>query len=340
MRDIRKAVCSTLIVLLLWALVSMAVFEGYFQTTRQSYQDASIRRALAGTLDTIFLGSSQGENAFLPTQFNADTGASSFNLGSAMITMQGRYDLLKKELGRNPVRTVYLEFSYESFSRDRRTESNEGELYLLGRWDNVFERIRFCATHFSPREYRAVYTDTFKKGIDGWKELLSGDRMPVPYPDTLGYHPTDTVDLSLPAEVMAAERGSVTVDTTQQEYNLRWFREIVLLCRENNVELVLVTVPICPTLVGRIANLDAIREQLDGLATQYGLRFYDFNLLIGNAYSATDSFCNEQHMSQTGAARFTADFTAVLAREAAGEETSSLFYPSYAALAAAQGTPG
>lgn len=332
MRSFKRAVLVTLSVLVLFCALSALVFAGYFHTTERSYQSWPACKALAGTLDTLFCGSSQGKNALIPARYDAATGSESYNLGTAMISMRDRRELLARELDRNPVRTVYLELSYESLSRDEAAEGIEGRIYALGAQETFFQRLRYVFTRFGVGDWRALYSDTFAKGIRGWKAILSGSRRPVPYEDTRGYEALPSADLSA-----AAPEPMEPVSTAQRPENLSELRAIAALCRERGVRLVLVTVPISPTRIWRVPELDTIRAQLQAFADENGLEYYDYNLYRAADYSARDCFANEQHMSGAGAERFMADFLAVEAGLAAGEDVRPLFYESYAALREARG---
>lgn len=332
MRSFKRALRVTAVTALLCALLSALVFEGYYQTTQYIYMDAGIRRELAGSVDTLFCCSSQGKNALVPAQYDLFTGANSYNLGGAQITMEGRYTLLKQELSRNPVKTVYLELSFESMSRNRRSEGIEGDLYLLARLDNPLQRMAYFLTHFHPGEWRQTFHQTFRLGLLCWQDILTGNLLEPAFAETKGFQPEESVDLTLSRQMLAACHHAETAPAVVRPENLRALEKIVALCREKDVRLVLLTVPISPTLIWKTANLDEIHDQLADFARANDLEYYDFNLYRNGYYAPNLFFVNERHMSQYGAEPFTRNMADLMARVDAGEDVTGLFYPSYAAL--------
>ena len=64
------------------------------------------------------------------------------------MSMYGRYVLLKKEIERNQIKTVYFEISYNALTLDKKTLGFEGDIYELGRFDNIIERVNFFKNAF------------------------------------------------------------------------------------------------------------------------------------------------------------------------------------------------
>ena len=81
---------------------------------------------------TFCSGASYAMRGFRPDILDQELGVNSYNLSCSRQTMQGRHELLNLELNRNPAKTVVLELSYDSMTRNRDEEGPEGDMYMLG----------------------------------------------------------------------------------------------------------------------------------------------------------------------------------------------------------------
>ena len=123
-------------------------------------------------------------------------------------------------------------------------------------------------------------------------------------------------------------------EETVYEPNVEYLNKIIALCKEKNVQLILVTTPLSKVTVCRYDNLDTFKEWYENVANENGLQYYDFNLIRDKEEKLPDSsaFSDKFHLGNKGAGTFTKMFTDVLNKEAAGEDTSALFYGSYSEL--------
>ena len=119
MKNFKKACKTTVLFLLILVILSASVMGLFFQSESYFYQDYRERDELAGTLDTLILGSSHGLRAFVPEIMDKKLGVNSYNLAGSLMTMQGKYEMLRTEADRNPVKTVILEMAASSLTRNR-----------------------------------------------------------------------------------------------------------------------------------------------------------------------------------------------------------------------------
>ena len=109
-----KRILKTVSLFLAVIIVLSVVFGAlYLRGENYDYQDYRERDALAGELTMLINGASYVMYGIDPDVLDAYLGANvhSYNLTTSMLTLEGRYALLKKELERNPVKTVILEVS-------------------------------------------------------------------------------------------------------------------------------------------------------------------------------------------------------------------------------------
>lgn len=335
MHNFRKVLRTTLLFLLILAVGSVGLMEVYFRSERDVFQDGSERKALAGTLDCLIVGASHGYRAFDPTVIDPILGTSSYNLSGALMTMRGRWELMKREIARNPVRTVYFEVSYNTLTRNRRQEGTEGDLYAMARLDRILDRARFFFG-FYPGEWKDVYNKFFTEGGDVLLDKLEGKYQKDGRQRRRGYLPTGmTPNYEFTDDCQSVYRTKWRWLATEQDpWNLDYLDRIVSLCEDEGIELVLVTTPLSKEFVCTYGDFDVSYGWYRDYAQAHGLRFYDFNLYKEKETLLPDkaAFFDELHLNDEGAASFSRLFAELELRAQAGEDLSGLFYEDYEAL--------
>lgn len=326
----KKALLVTLALVLTAVLLLTAFCEAYLRYPVYYYQDATVRQELAGTLDTLIVGSSHGFRAFIPQVLDEILGTSSYNLSGAMMTMQGRHELLKKELARNPVKTVIFELSFNALSRIREEDGPEGELYLLGRLDSTKERISYFFRAIPPSEYTEVLHDTFTRSKTAWGMLLKGEVSEPQLKAGRGFLPEPTTDLSQSFNDAWESWHDGFVMENVEEENLDYLKKSVQLCQQKGIRVIFAVTPMADQTILGYSNLEVIRQKELELARELGVEFYDFNLLCSRSdYPADTAFFDETHLSGSGAETFSRYFAEFLQKVDAHEPIDDLFYRTY-----------
>ena len=87
------------------------------------------------------------------------------------------------------------------------------------------------------------------------------------------------------------------INFTQVEY----VNKIADMCRENNIELILVTAPIANVSMDYIKNYDIIHNELKKIADGNSLKYIDFNIVNRNENILTnDNFRDDAHLNHSG----------------------------------------
>ncbi len=328
MRNFKKTVSACTGLVLTIALIFVLITAPYFFGTAYYYQDGARRDSMAGSLDLLVTGSSHACRGIAPDTLDRELGCESYILTAPLQTMRGRYFLLRKELDRNPVKTVVMEVSYNALTRDRALEGPEGDIYQLGKFSGPADIISYFFFTIRPSEYGEVYHDTIARGITAWKMLLKREMKPY---TGRGYISTGSTDLSLTkSELNEIYQAEPTI-TEQDADDVYYFEKCLDICRENNVRLILAVTPISDRYILMNTDLDTVRSWYLAYAEEYDCEFYDFNLLKTRQadYPADTAFSDKTHLSRTGAETFTGQLAEVMKMTAAGESTSDLFYNDY-----------
>lgn len=330
MRSFKKALLAALgFFACVIAFAGILIFP-YFHGESYYYEDARVRDDLAGTVDTIVSGASHGYCAFDSCILDEELGTSTYNLSGPMMTMQARDTLLKKELDRNPVKTVFIEVSCNMLVRDRRLEGPEGDIYALPRMGSFRERLSYFFAAFEPEEYLTVCADTLDRGIQAWKARLRGEGSKVDE-SARGFLRRDSRDLSVTPEEFAELHNKTRMDMQDLWTNKEYFWDMVEACQDRGIEVILVATPLSDRKLIEYTNLETPYGWMCYYAEKYGCPFLDFSLYRERdaLFDDATAFFDEYHLSSTGAAVFTRELAELYRAIQNGEDVSPLFYRSY-----------
>lgn len=328
MHNFKKIILHSLLVILFVVMLLALSMAPYFYGEKYYYQDYKVRESLSGNLDTLVVGSSHALRSVKPTVLNEELNVKSYNLSSPLMSMYGRYVLLEKEVQRNPIKTVFIELSYNAMILDRENLGLEGDLYLLGRLDNTVERLKFSKNAFTIKEYGKVFGDTIQRS----KYALSRpSNAKIAQYETYGYLPVPTKDQTLKPETRAKILNSESLDTKIKKENLECFNNFINLCKENDIRIVLIVTPVTEMMILKYDNMDDMFSQYVDLALEYNCEYYDFNLdkKRNQLYSEETSFFDITHMSDDGAEIFSTRLSEIIKKVDEGEDVSNEFYKSY-----------
>ena len=322
-----KAVCVSLIFVLAVAAISTALLLQW----APRYNDAPQRKAAAGTIDTLYSGVSSFLYGVVPSVIDETLGTTSYNVSGLSMTFYGRKTLLEKELARNPVDTVYMEVTANSFVANQEFEGVEGDVYLLPRLDNFKERWDYFRKHVSLDDFETAFSLNIFLAGRYWKDIFVDhqdiDRV---YTDN-GFIPFVHKNIALSPEKAASARDKSALDVDFKEENLRAFRENIETCQSQGAKVVLVYIPVSDQFIWKNSNWDVLDAEFRSLAAETGCEYYNFNLLKDrfSILNDAESFYDEDHLCEAGARDFSAAFADVMKTARDGEDVSDRFYSSY-----------
>lgn len=333
MHNFKKTLLSTILFILIFAILSATIIVPYHNSDDFYYLDASVRKDLAGTVDCIFLGASHGLTSFVPALIDEQLGCNSYNLSCSMMTLYGKYELLKKELDRNPVEKVVLEISFDTLSRNQRDEYAIGDEPTIARLDTIGEKLNYIFKYISVNDWANIYARSIENGLVSWKNLLTRSFGGFDC-GSKGFHRKESIDVSLPEKDFQSSYNRSTISVNYIEENKKQLDAIVALCKENNVKVHIVVVPISDSLIWSMDNWDNFRMWCEDYCRQNDCGYIDFNLLKNryDIFSDERSYYDADHMSEEGAMAFSDIYCDIIVKYEAGEDISDYFYPTYEAL--------
>ncbi len=332
MRNFKKVILTILLFLLAEVVFSCLIMTAYFRGENYYYQDIRERDELSGTIDFLVSGSSHAMSGFNTEILDEDLGVNSYNLSYAASTMEGRYELLKLELERNPVDTVVIGLSYNMLTKSDKDKGYEGDYYMLSKL-KFWRRTLYFFKVLPPSEYARFYYNCLEDGYECLKMLFNGtwtNKNEESYKGFIPYNEGNP-DKSWIVEDYAAAYNTMAFPEEVDADSLEYLNKILDLCEEKEIQVILVTVAIPESNICRYSNLDVFREWYVQIAEERGLTFIDFNLYKENfeLFQERDDFNDDTHLSAAGAEKFTELFVEVYDMIQNGEDFSDLFYDSY-----------
>ncbi len=116
--------------------------------------------------------------------------------------------------------------------------------------------------------------------------------------------------------------------------NLAYLDKCVELCKENDVELILIDSPTTMMRMFYVENYAGFSEYIDNYAREHGLTFYNLNYLKDREMFLPDEMMIDyNHTSGEGAKLVSELFAEILQRHDRGEDVSDYFYEDFAEFA-------
>lgn len=303
MHSFKRIIYSVLAILIVITTLSVIVIEPYMNSESAYFQDKNLRKQLSGKIDCIALGASHALNGIIPAVLDEKLGCFSYNLSGSMMTLNNKYYMLSKELKRNPVKTVILEISHDTLSRDETDEYAIGDEPTVARLDSFAERVKYMLQYVTLNDWLNVYSREFVMGLYYHKEkLLHHNTNNVDYA-AKGFSPSEACDITLTAEEAKEKYNSGKISVDYQEKNIKELDKIIDLCHSYNCRIVIAVVPESDSLIWEMDGWDEFKNWLENYSEKNGCEIYDINLVKNRTdiFSDKDSFSNAGHLCSAGA---------------------------------------
>jgi hypothetical protein len=270
------------------AVLFLAVFFDWFYTT--IFQQSSTRgkieyvyHASPQQYDVVFLGSSRANNHFVAPIFEAK-GIKTFNYGMSASHLFEASLLLKLMVERKfVIKKLILEADMNLANETR--DAGISAQFLPYLHDSEIIRNHFSheadfwKLYYIPF-YRYVAFDA-KIGFREMNRTLFG--VPTNILENLGYHP-----------LSGKKKGNMKNDIrNMQPLDNRYYKEIKVICKANNIELIALMTPMCSNVKGL--------DYFDRVKSKYP-EIHNYE----NAVEGDEYFSSCGHLNDEGARKFTA----------------------------------
>ncbi|MCQ2485164.1 MAG: hypothetical protein MJ168_07500 [Clostridia bacterium] len=330
MHSFKKVFISSITFLLIISVLTSLLIIPHACFETAPYSDRQFRKELAGSIDTIFLGASHGLKGFVVEEIDTILGTKSYNLSGDSITWHAREALIKEEIDRNPLKTVYIDIAFDTFKRDNRNET-EGNSDIILRLNSFKKNLKYLFSEIDVEHMDDMYAMLMRKGFKFYIDWASGKNIHNFERKNMGYDPYNSLDISLNNASIIEGYKCAKINPTVNEENLQSLDRIVKMCQQRNIEVVFVAVPISECEIWCHSGWNVFENQLKNLGEKYNCKYYDFSLfkcrydLLFDA----ESFHDNVHLCDSGAREFSKAFADCMLRVENGEDISNCFYSSY-----------
>ena len=331
MQSFKRILKTVSIFLAVVIVLSIGFGALYFRGENYDYQDYRERDALAGKLTVLINGASYVMYGVDPEVLDHSLGVNSYNLTTSMLTLEGRYTLLAKELARNPVHTVILEVSPDTVIRNRAEEVPEGDLHMLGKLGTAAERWAYFKDNFYLSEYPLAYYDAVSRGMESAFALLTGRYQKENTVARKGFYYTDNEKRPIPTDYRNIYHVHSFPDVSEiPEENVKGLERLLDLCRENGATPILISIPNSKAYNCMYANLDDYDRWYQEFAASHDVKYVNFNRHKEKLTLLPDETCfyDETHLNQEGAAVFSKMLSVVVRDIWNGKSYEWMFYKS------------
>ena len=301
--------------------------------------DLKNRDRLAGTIELLICGASQGMNHY-NTHVIDEQLCTCYNISGPAISWEARTVLLEEELIRNPVKYVIIDISHNSLVQ---LPSVSGEYYALPRlFPEDRQQYFFREISFNDRYglYGKLMNESVQylasKYIGGISVLGTAETVDNCNYDEKGFRHGFTGHVALAEDEILTNRKIKNVELDFPEKNLLCLDKMVSLCWEYGAKPIIIQSIASDRLNWEYNGLQELHDFLKGYCAGKNCWFIDGNLLKDRyrIFNDSDSFGDDQHMCVEGATAFSEIICGLLKAMEANNDLTARFYPSYDAMLA------
>jgi hypothetical protein len=265
-------------------------------------------------IDLFFLGASHAYRSFDPEIFDKRLNINSFNIGSSSQNPIDSYYILNEVLRYKKPKMVVLEvtwltmegndYEYNSatYNYDFMKFSTNKINYLF----NGFELDQYIKANLLSVRYHENYKDskTVKENIEN---KFINKIIPYKHEIMNEEYYKDKGFVASQKEVSYAKLINENQFNDYRGFNfndrrLNYFKKIIKLCKENNIEIILVTAPIPIESIRKVSDYEKIHNFISGIAKEDDVEYLDFNLVNRNYISFRNQcFKDDNHLNFKGA---------------------------------------
>ena len=331
MQNFKKVFQASILFVAVILIGSVLLIEMYLHSDLEYYQDNAYRDSLSGSLDFLIVGSCQGKYAFNPEVLDECLNCNSYNLCGIHTSPSGEIAMLSEEIDRNPVKNVVIDIDYDTLAYTTKGVHALGDLTTIPRLNSSAKRLKyfFCNVHLE--DYPIMYSRFIKCGYCCLMRKALGTYKSEVSVEEKGHLSRESSDFVILEKDAPNVRQSKSLDTDIMENNDKKIEEMIRMCRDRDINVVMVMTPSTDNYVWTYSGWDTVYSQVQNIADACGVNFLDFNLYREKSSILHDenSYQGLWHLSAEGSKVFTKELTEVFKLLNDGEDVAPLFYGSY-----------
>ncbi len=345
-----KIVVKLLVFLVICGIVSNII--GYFVLPAKSYTRIQFHELYttygnaedSKNMDLVFLGTSHAYRTFDTEYFDEKLNMETYNFGTSQQTLEGSYYVLKEILKTNQPKKVVFELTYTCFNEKDYNPLKSVIIYQYMK--PSLDKLKYLMADF-PLE------NIFNALIPAYtfREYLTADDIAPKILDksTDEYKNYDPAITQTQTTEWMEEKGFIYTDMefyngwvgktdpeawTEQGMDtqkLEYLNKIIHLCKDNGIDLVLVTSPNPRGTLLEVGNYNEINEYFTNIAENNGIDYYNLNLIRPEILNLSDSeFYDATHVNGEGAQKVSQVFSDILKdREEGTLDYNRYFYENF-----------
>ena len=292
-------------------------------------------------IETLFLGSSHVFCGYDPRILDEISGENTYLAVTPVQKVDGSYYLLKEALKNNQIKKVYLDMFYLQY-RDIPAERGSIQMQwiycITDNMKNNWNRIEFLLNASDCENYIEGFLPSARYGnylLDRKRiervikskrssEYINYENVPSAF-----YKGAYVIPGGVGNPEMIADLDNLEVaESIISEYSLKYLNKIVEICKEEEIELVLVTTPFTDFYVQALGNYNTFYAYMKEYAKTNAIEYCDFNLCRPELLvMEKDDFVDYHHLSGKGAVKYSTVFAEMMASYDKMER-QELFYDS------------
>lgn len=265
-------------------------------------------------IDVLLLGSSHTDVSFdekvLSGMFNKNV----FNAGTPVQKPDVSYYILKEALKNNQIEKVYLDmyyYMYRENAKDRKNAQLEFVYIVSDEMKWSLDKVKFlldaCPTESLINGF--VKGSRYATNIMDLKKfesiIKSADHQNIQEEDGT----SDTLSKNEYSICVSTAEDYQLKEDNISEYSYKYLEKMVELCKEENIELVLVVTPMTDYQLSIIGDYDDYISNVREFADKMGVSYRDYNLCKPEILNIDEqSFSDIHHLNSSGARIFTEIF--------------------------------
>ena len=263
-----------------------------------------------GKVDTVFLGSSWTYFGYNCQQYDEQMGTVSFNAGSMGQSPIDSYYYLLQIMKKNRIKTVYYNLHHLKLQQGNSINSSIVNNRLTG----INKLEHFIAT---------ANKDTVKYILKSYqyKDLMKNvslrnvirQKLNLDYINGVWHSNNDGQDyagMGYIESTLSIKQGNnsnfILSESTWKEedilaLNLKYLDKMILLCKENDIDLIFLTPPFSVGFLQASKGYGAFSSYIEEFVCSKDIKYIDFNKLVHSPYLNDELFTDTSHVNAKGA---------------------------------------